>query len=133
MAAGLATLAELRRPGLYEALDRTAERLRSGLLSAAAEAGLPLSVSRLGSVLGLFFSPRTPRNLEEVRATRGDLYPAFFHGMLDRGHYFAPSAFEAAFVGAAHGTVTIDATVAAASEVFRGLARKLESERRPAP
>lgn len=133
MAAGLATLAELRRPGLYEALDRTAERLRSGLLSAAAEAGLPLSVSRLGSVLGLFFSPSVPRNLEEVRATRGDLYPAFFHGMLDRGHYFAPSAFEAAFVGAAHGTVTIDATVAAASEVFRGLARKLESERRPAP
>jgi glutamate-1-semialdehyde 2,1-aminomutase len=124
MAAGLATLTELRRPSLYDDLDRLAERLRSGLLSAADRAGVPLSVSRLGSVLGIFFSPSVPRNLEEVKTTRGDLYPAFFHGMLDRGHYFAPSAFEAAFVGAAHGTVTIDTTVAAAEEVFRELAPK---------
>ena len=122
MACGLATLEVLERPGTYETLEARGRQLEEGLLDAARSAGLPLSVTRLGSVLGLFFSPRVPASLEEVKATRGDLYPAFFHGMMDRGHAFAPSAFEALFVSSAHTEEQIASTVRGAAEVFRTLA-----------
>lgn len=121
MACGRATLEVLDRPGTYETLEARGRQLEEGLLEAARDAGLPLSVTRLGSVLGLFFSPSVPLTLEEVKATRGDLYPAFFHGMMDRGHAFAPSAFEALFVSSAHTEDQIASTVAAAAEVFRTL------------
>ena len=121
MACGRATLEVLDRPGTYETLEARGRQLEEGLLGAARDAGLPLSVTRLGSVLGLFFSPSVPLTLEEVKATRGDLYPAFFHGMMDRGHAFAPSAFEALFVSSAHTEDQIASTVAAAAEVFRTL------------
>ena len=122
MACGRATLEVLDRPGTYETLEARGRQLEEGLLGAARDAGLPLSVTRLGSVLGLFFSPRVPASLEEVKATRGDLYPAFFHGMMDRGHAFAPSAFEALFVSSAHTEDQIASTVRGAAEVFRTLA-----------
>ena len=96
MACGRATLEVLDRPGTYETLEARGRQLEEGLLEAARDAGLPLSVTRLGSVLGLFFSPSVPLTLEEVKATRGDLYPAFFHGMMDRGHAFAPQRLRSA-------------------------------------
>jgi glutamate-1-semialdehyde 2,1-aminomutase len=121
MAAGVATLNKLTEAA-YKKLDDSASRLANGFKDAAAEAGLGVSVSRLGSVLGLFFSPGLPSNLDEVQATRSDLYPGFFHGMLSRGDYFAPSAFEAIFVSNAHTADIVDATIANAREVFSGLA-----------
>jgi glutamate-1-semialdehyde 2,1-aminomutase len=124
MASGIATLGKLTRP-VYDALESAASRLERGFKSAAERAGLPLSVSRLGSVMGLFFSDSIPADLESVQATRRDLYPGFFHGMLERGDYFAPSAFESLFVSAAHSDEIIDATIANAEFVFAKLAGSL--------
>jgi len=121
MAAGLATLKVLERPETYDVLEDRGKQLQTGLLLAASDAGLPLSVSRLGSVLGMFFRASTPRDLEEVKDSESDLYPLFFHGMLKRGHSFAPSAFESMFVSAAHSPEIIDRTLSAAGEVFAEL------------
>lgn len=121
MAAGRATLEVLHSEGVYDMLEERAVQLQEDLSGAARKAGVPLSVSRFGSVLGLFFSHRAPEDLDGVKASRSDLYPAFFHGMIGRGHYFAPSPFEATFVSAAHDEKTIRRTVADAGEVFAGL------------
>ncbi|MDR1472577.1 MAG: glutamate-1-semialdehyde 2,1-aminomutase [Synergistaceae bacterium] len=124
MASGIATLKSLTESA-YDRLERAASRLERGFKSAAGRAGLPIAISRLGSVLGMFFSESVPSDLESVQATRGDLYPGFFHGMLERGDYFAPSAFEAMFVSAAHTDEIIDATVANSEAVFAKLANSL--------
>jgi len=121
MASGLATLGVLKREGVYEQLEERAVLFADGLKDAASHAGIPLSVSRFGSVLGLFFAPRLPRNLGEVKGTDGAKYPPFFHGMEERGQYFAPSPFEAAFVSLAHGREVVEETLAAAGEVFTSL------------
>ena len=124
MAAGRAVLAKLT-PEVYETLEARGAQLEAGLLEAASSAGLPLAVTRLGSALGVFFAERAPRSLDEALATRGDLYPAFFHDMLERGSYFAPSAFEAVFVSAAHTEETVNLTIIDAKECFRGLANQI--------
>jgi len=121
MAAGIATLQKLTQTA-YQKLEYAASALGVGLKRAAISAGLDVSVSRLGSVLGLYFSSRLPSDLESVQATRSDLYPSFFHGMLDRGDYFAPSAFEAIFVSLEHTNEIIGRTIENASEVFANLA-----------
>jgi glutamate-1-semialdehyde 2,1-aminomutase len=121
MAAGIATLSKLSQTA-YQKLEYSAARLGAGLKQAAMSVGLDVSISRFGSVLGLFFSSRLPLNLEAVQATRADLYPRFFHGMLARGDYFAPSAFEVIFVSLAHTGDIVDATVANAREVFAEIA-----------
>lgn len=123
MASGLATLA-LLDAGVYARLEALASRLESGLRKAAANASLPVSLTRLGSALGLFFAESVPKNLAEAKRGRCDLYPAFFHGMLERGDYFAPSPFETIFVSAAHTGEMIDQTIAAAGEVFTELAKR---------
>jgi glutamate-1-semialdehyde 2,1-aminomutase len=124
MACGIATLKQLT-PAAYAGLDAAGSRLELGLRRAADKAGLALSISRLGSVLGIFFSEKTPSNLDEVQSTRSELYPEFFHGMLERGDYLAPSAYEAAFVSIAHTDAIIDRTVADAEEVFAELALRI--------
>jgi glutamate-1-semialdehyde 2,1-aminomutase len=121
MAAGIATLSKLSQTA-YQGLEYSAARLGTGLKQAALASGIDVSVSRFGSALGLFFSPRLPLNLEAVQATRADLYPKFFHGMLARGDYFAPSPFEVIFVSLAHTGDVIDATVANAKDVFAEIA-----------
>jgi glutamate-1-semialdehyde 2,1-aminomutase len=126
MAAGIATVSKLTQTA-YQKLDYSASRLGMGLKQAAIEAGLEVSVSRLGSALGLFFSSRLPLDLDAVQATRTDLYPSFFHGMIARGEYFAPSAFEAIFVSLAHTGDVIDATIENAREVFAEIALARQS------
>ena len=121
MASGLATLKVLRREGIYALLEERALQLSHGLEEAAEKAGIPFSVSRFGSVLGFFFSERLPTNLSEVKNTDGGKYPPFFHGMADRGQYFAPSPFEAAFVSLAHSREVVEETIKAAGEVFTSL------------
>jgi glutamate-1-semialdehyde 2,1-aminomutase len=118
MAAGIATLTEIGRPGFYEALDEISERLLSGLKQAAADAGVDTAAERVGSMLGLFFTKGPVGNFEEAKRSDLKRFSDFYKGMLDRGVYLAPSQFEVMFVSAAHDEGTIDRTIAAAGEVF---------------
>ncbi|MET0216640.1 MAG: glutamate-1-semialdehyde 2,1-aminomutase [Burkholderiales bacterium] len=121
VAAGLTTLGLVQTPGLHEALALSTRRLVDALVLAAADAGVPFSAQSVGGMFGFYFRPQIPASLGEVMNSDLEAFNLFFQGMLDRGIYFAPSAFEAGFVSAAHAEADIDATVAAASETFRTL------------
>ncbi len=121
MAAGIATLKQLQLPGFYEALDAASERLVDGLKRAAEAGGQRVTASRVGSMVGLFFSDRPVRNFSDAKTSDLNKFTAYYKGMLERGVYLAPSQFEALFVSAAHTNDNIDATTAAAEEVMRGL------------
>ncbi len=117
-AAGAATLRILRKTMPYDALESLGERLESGLIRAAAARGVPAVVNRAGSVLTLFFTEGAVRSHEDVMKSSAARYARFFHGMLDRGIYLPPSAFEAWFISTAHTEEDVDRTVGAAAEVF---------------
>jgi glutamate-1-semialdehyde 2,1-aminomutase len=120
-AAGIATLKHLRDPALYARLESTAARLTDGLREIAGEAGVPLAVNRVGSMFGLFFTGADKvTRFDDVAACDGDRFRRFFHTMLERGVYLAPSAFEAGFVSAAHGEDEIERTLYAARAAFAG-------------
>ena len=124
MAAGIETLSLLRRPGVYEGLERMAARLEEGLRRAAADAGVPAQVNRVGSMLTGFFTATPVTDADTARTTDTAAYGAFFRGMLARGVALAPSQFEAAFVSTAHGEEEIRATVAAAREALAEVGRR---------
>ena len=119
MTAGLKTLELISAPGFYEDLGAKTRRLVAGIKAAAQAAGIPLTTNQVGGMFGLFFT-----DMDQVKdyagATACDLahFRAFFHAMLAQGQYLAPSAFEAGFVSAAHSEADIDATLAAARQVF---------------
>lgn len=122
MAAGLATLEIVSQPGFYAQLGAMTQRLTDGLLQCAAATGVPLCVNRVGGMFGLFFTDKPQVNsYADVMSCDVERFKKFFHGMLDTGVYLAPSAFEAGFVSAAHTTVEIDATLAAAKRVLATL------------
>ena len=121
VAAGLASLKILSEPGFYETLSARATRLTDGLAGAARDAGVTFRADALGGMFGVYFGADVPRSFAEVTACDRDAFNRFFHAMLDAGHYFAPSAFEAGFVSIAHGEAEIDATVAAAGEIFASM------------
>jgi glutamate-1-semialdehyde 2,1-aminomutase len=131
VAAGLATLAIVQSPELHEQLNESTRRLTEGLVSAAAAAGVPFSAQALGGMFGFYFRSQTPESFAEVMESDREAFNRFFHHMLYRGVYFAPSAFEAGFVSAAHGEAEIDRTVAAAAEAFQAL--RSPTPRAPAP
>lgn len=120
-ACGLATLREIARPGFFEALSAKTRTLIEGLRAAAAAAGVPLSADCEGGMMGFFLLPELPQNYSAVMASDGARFNRLFHGLLDRGVYIAPALYEAGFVSAAHSPADIDATVAAAQEVFASL------------
>jgi glutamate-1-semialdehyde 2,1-aminomutase len=111
VAAGLATL-RLLDDDAYARLDELADRLAAGLANV-----LPATVQRAGNLLGLFFTDRPVQDYAGARAADHARYAAFFWGMLDRGHWLAPSGYEAIFLSTAHTPDDVDATVAAAAEV----------------
>ena len=113
----------ITQPGFYDALEANAAKLVTGLTQAAAAAGVPFAADSVGGMFGIYFAAKVPTSYAEVTACDGERFKRFFHGMLARGHYFAPSAFEAGFVSAAHGNAEIAATIAAAEAVFAELAR----------
>ncbi|HSD69359.1 MAG TPA: glutamate-1-semialdehyde 2,1-aminomutase [Woeseiaceae bacterium] len=122
MAAGLATLAAIGKPGFYPALALKTRQLVDGLRVSAREAGVPLATEAIGGMFGLVFTADAPvRYFRQVAAADIDRFRKFFHGMLEQGIYFAPSAFEAGFVSAAHGEEEIRKTIDAAKRVFRQL------------
>lgn len=120
-ACGLATLREIQKPGFYDTLSAKTRKLMSGLKAAADTAGVPFSVDSEGGMFGFFLFPELPQNYAKVMTTDGPRFNTLFHGMLDRGVYLAPALYEAGFVSAAHSDADIDATLAAATEVFRTL------------
>ncbi len=118
MAAGLATLDVLARPGIWERAERWAACAAEVLARGAARAGIPLRVQRVGTMLTPFFTDTPVTNYAEARRTDRAAYAAFFHAMLDAGVYLAPSAFEAAFTSAAHGEAELAAFEAAVGTVW---------------
>ena len=121
VAAGMASLRLTREAGFYEVLGERTRRLVEGLSVAAREAGVSFSADSIGGMFGVYFSAAVPASFADVMASDRDAFNRFFHAMLEAGHYFAPSAFEAGFVSAAHGEAEVDATVAAARAVFSAL------------
>jgi glutamate-1-semialdehyde 2,1-aminomutase len=116
-AAGLAVLAQLDA-GSYDALEATAARLTDGLGRAFKDAGVAAQVTRAFTLVGVFFSPTPIRNYEEARAADHARYASVFHGLLDRGVYFAPSGYETLFPSLAHTNAEIDRTVEATAETL---------------
>ncbi len=122
MAAGLATLKLIQADGFHQRLEAQTRKLVSGLQQAADAAGVAMTTNQVGAMFGLFFTEDAKvSHYEQVVASDQERFKQFFHAMLDRGVYLAPSAFEAGFVSAAHGDAEIDATVAAATEAFASL------------
>jgi glutamate-1-semialdehyde 2,1-aminomutase len=121
MTAGLATLEALAEPGVYERLEASGARLARGLEAAAEAAGVPVSLDRQGSMGCMYFQAGPVANYAEAAASDLERFTRYFHAMLARGIYLAPSQFEAGFVSLAHTDAEIDATVAAAAEVLKGL------------
>ena len=118
MTAGIATLKEISKPGFYEDLDQIAERLADGLKTAADRNNISVSMGRVGSIMGMFFTDREVRNFDDAKTSNLDRFTEYYKGMRGRGIYLAPSQFEVGFVSAAHTPEHIDATIAAANEVF---------------
>jgi glutamate-1-semialdehyde 2,1-aminomutase len=121
MAAGIATLEQIKQPGFYDALDSKAERLALGLKEAAGRNKVIISTDRVGSMMGLYFTDRAVTNFSDAQTSDLARFTAYYKGMLERGIYLAPSQFEASFLSAAHNLEHIDTTIQAADEVMSQL------------
>ncbi|MFZ5563206.1 MAG: glutamate-1-semialdehyde 2,1-aminomutase, partial [Thermodesulfobacteriota bacterium] len=121
MAAGIATLSELKKPGVYDALEAKTLRLADGLARAAADAGVPVQVNAVGAMLGLFFTDRPVTDFATAKTSDLKRFAAYYRAMLEKGIFLAPSQFEAIFVSTAHTDDHIEKTVNAAKEIFVGL------------
>ncbi len=118
VAAGLATLKLIQAPGFYAALAQKTQALCDGLSTAAQAHSVAFSAQSVGGMFGLYFRAACPQSFREVMECDTEAFNRFFHTMLDAGHYFAPSAFEAGFVSAAHSDSDIAATITAADRWF---------------
>jgi glutamate-1-semialdehyde 2,1-aminomutase len=123
MCAGIATLKELQKPGLYEGLEKLAARLVAGLRRAMVDAGVAAQISSMGSLSTIFFTSQPVTNYAEAKRADTKNYARFFREMLDRGIFLAPSQFEAAFVSASHTAEDIERTIAAAGEALQLVAK----------
>jgi glutamate-1-semialdehyde 2,1-aminomutase len=125
MTAGIATLRVLRRPGVFDAIAAAAGTVVHGIESAAHAAGNPIQAARVGTMFGFYFLREPGQAITDYASAKRfadtATYGRFFHAMLERGVYFAPSPFEAAFASSAHGPDDIEATSAALREVFETL------------
>jgi glutamate-1-semialdehyde 2,1-aminomutase len=119
MAAGLAQLRMLRETDPYPELERRTARLVEGLLGQARELGLPITGGNLGSMWGIFFAEQPVTCFTEAQRSDVELFRRFFRGCLDRGVFFAPSAFEAGFTSTAHQDADIEETIGRAGEALR--------------
>jgi len=124
MAAGLATLAELRTEGFYERLDDISGQIAAGMQAAAIEAGIGAEVcfNRVGSMMCCFFTPGPVTDFASASKSNTRAHAAYFHAMLDAGVYLAPSQFEAMLVSSAHTDADADLTIQAAESAFAAAA-----------
>jgi len=120
-ACGLATLAEISKPGFFDALSARTRSLVDGLSAAAAAEGVPFAGDSEGGMFGFFLLPTLPSNYPQVMKTDGSKFNTLFHGLLDRGVYIAPALYEAGFVSGAHTAQDIADTVSAARDIFKAL------------
>jgi len=118
VSAGLATLRLVQTPGFYEKLFAITLQLTEGLAAAAKKYGITFCAQSLGGMFGLYFRRNIPTSYAEVMECDREAFNRFFHAMLCEGIYFAPSAFEAGFVSAAHGNEEISKTLIAAEKIF---------------
>ncbi len=116
--AGVATLKELQRPGTYERLEASVNRLTDGIAAAFAQAEVPAIINRVGSMFTGFFNPGPVTTLSEVERSDTTSYGRYFHALLERGVYIAPSQFEAGFVSIAHTDADIDRTIVAVRDAL---------------
>ena len=114
VAAGLATLKLVSQPGFAARVEKTTQALVAGLAEEANRAKVPFSAQSVGSMFGIYFRDRAPTSFAEVMTSNRERFNGFFHAMLMRGVYLAPSAFETGFVSASHGPAEIESTLAAA-------------------
>jgi len=121
MSAGIAMLQELSRPGFYDTLNQTAQRLEEGFRQTIYETGIPAQVGRVASILGLFFTKQAVHNLADAKTADLDMFSAYYAGMREQGIYLAPSQFESMFVSAAHKPEHIEHTIDAARAVLKTL------------
>ncbi len=122
VAAGMACLTELSKPGVFEKLEGISARICDGLLSEAKAAGVPVTINRVGSMFTVFFTDGPVFDYPSAKRADTAKFGRFFHAMLDEGIYLPPSQFESAFISLAHGDVEIDQTLAAAKKAFRAVA-----------
>ena len=122
MAAGLAQLTYLKEhPQVYADIAAKGEKLARGLRAAAAEAGVPVAINQIGSLLAPFFTPTEVTTFTDAKGSDVGRYAKYFQAMLERGVALAPAQFEAMFVSEAHGDAELDATLAAARAALRSL------------
>ena len=119
VAAGLATLRALEKPGVYERLETAGAKLQAGLVDGAHAAGVPLAVNRVGSMLTAFFTESPVTDYASAKRSDTARYGRFFHAMLDGGVFLAASQFEAAFVSLAHGPADLDEAARIARKAFQ--------------
>jgi glutamate-1-semialdehyde 2,1-aminomutase len=121
MAAGTVAVRDLEERGTYERLETLGALLESGMKAAAENARIPVQFNRVGSMFCSYFTAKPVHNLDDAMTCDRDRFARFFHGMLERGIYFAPSQFEAGFISLAHTEKDIERTVSAAAEVLSTL------------
>ena len=121
MAAGLAMLELVQAPGFHQRLSEATNALCDGLEQAAKDAGVPLTTTRVGGMFGLFFTSEQVDTYAQAIACDTAAFNRFFHAMLERGVYLAPSAYEAGFMSSAHDPSIIEATLVAAREAFKAI------------
>ncbi|MCX7208921.1 MAG: glutamate-1-semialdehyde 2,1-aminomutase [Burkholderiales bacterium] len=122
VAAGMATLEIIQQPGFYESLTKQTKKLTDGLSTVAKEVGLYFCANAVGGMFGIYFTQSVPTNYAEMMECDKNRFNTFFHLMLDRGVYLAPSAFEAGFVSAQHDDAIINETLRCAREAFTQVA-----------
>jgi glutamate-1-semialdehyde 2,1-aminomutase len=122
MSAGLATVRELLSPGVFDGIAVNTAALVDGLRGAAAAAGIPIQANHAGTMFGFYFLKEAGAAITDYDSAKRNAdttrYGRFFHAMLDKGFYFAPSQFEAGFVSSAHTAGDVERTIDAARKVF---------------
>ena len=121
MAAGLAALEELRSGDVYCRLEESSQVLEEGIRGAARAAGVPIQCNAAGSMFCAYFTGQPVHNLADALRSDRERFKKYFHGMLERGVYFAPSQFEAGFLSAAHSPADLEKTIRSAAEVMKTL------------
>ena len=125
MAAGIACLKMLEDDSHFEKLKMIGATLDDGLMQLAGEHGLDMSISRVGTMSGMYFLKEPPTNWDEVKQANTEQFKTYFHAMLERGVFYAPSAFEAAFISTAHTKTEVELTLAAAAESLKLVASQV--------
>lgn len=121
MVAGYTTLVELGREDVYEDLERKSDRLEQGFKANAQKVGVPITINRVGSLMGYFFNEGPVTHFEEAKSSNSEQFNSYFHAMIEQGIYIAPSPFEGMFISTAHTDEDIERTIEANLNALRKL------------